>query len=145
MGTFTIDGIEYEESDDEDVRYRICPIEENNIIWIEGWWKDKHQLLITKKYQSGYVIVDLEPYFDDSYTKEKGIDVHNSGGWIQESEFENPTYSYKFSSDIPETTQDSIIKIYEDMSDEGLEDEGWDLQETQIWFKGELEIDKIED
>ena len=145
MGTFNIDGIDYEESDDEDVRYKITTAKKRNIVWIEDWSKENYQLLITKTYESGYVIVDQEPYFDESYSEEQGIEVNNSQGWIQESEFEDPTYSYKFSSDIFKSTQDSIIEIYEETSYEGLEDDGWDLKETQIWFKGKLEMEKIED
>jgi hypothetical protein len=145
MGTFTIDGIEYDESDDDDeVRFKISTIEKNGIFLIEGWWKDNCQLLITKTYDSGHVIVDLEPYLEDSYKEEEGIDVNNSDFWINEENFEHPTYSYEFLSDTPKSQQEEIILIYENESEDGLKEDGWDLKEKEIWFKGKLKIEEVE-
>ncbi|QWD13098.1 hypothetical protein G6703_02175 [Polynucleobacter paneuropaeus] len=138
---------EYEENEDEDeelIRFKIITTEPNRILEIEKWEKGQHQLHIKMTYESGYVIVDLEPYLDDSYTEEVGIDVNNSDFWIDEENFEHPTYSYEFLTDTPKPQQEEIILIYESKSEDGLKEDGWDLKEKEIWFKGKLKIEELE-
>ena len=144
MGTFDIDGVDYDESDDDDKCHKISTTESNKIVEINKWEKEHHQLIITTTYESGYVIVDLEPYLEDSYKEEEGIDVNNSDFWINEENFEHPTYSYEFLSDTPKSQQEEIILIYENESEDGLKENGWDLKEKEIWFKGKLKITEVE-
>ena len=144
MSTFTIDGIDYEESDDDDMSYKISTTEPNKIVEINKWEKEHHQLIITTTYESGYVVVDLEPYLEDFYKEEEGIDVNNSDFWINEEKFKDPTCSYKFLSDISKLQQEKIISIYENEFHDGLKEDGWDLKIKEIWFKGKLEIEKVD-
>ncbi len=135
---------ENEGEEDEDMSHKISITEPNKIIEIERWEKNQHQLLIKTTYDSGYVIVDLEPYLDDSYTEEAGIDVNNSDFWINEEHFKDPTCSYEFLSDISKLQQEKIISIYENEFHDGLKEDGWDLKIKEIWFKGKLEIEKVD-
>ena len=135
---------ENEDEDEELIPFKITTTEPNRILQIEKWEKDQHQLHIKTTYESGYVIVDLEPYLEDSYKEEEGIDVNNSDFWINEENFEHPTYSYEFLSDTPKSQQEEIILIYENESEDGLKEDGWDLKEKEIWFKGKLKIEEVE-
>jgi len=135
---------ENEDENEELQRFKISTTETNKILEIEKWEKGKHQLHIKMTYESGYVIVDLEPYLDDSYTEDVGIDVNNSDFWMDEEDLENPTTSYEFISDIPESEQQNIIKMYENESEERFREDGWSLIRREIWFKGKLEIEEVE-
>jgi len=135
---------ENEDENEELQRFKVSTTETNKILEIEKWEKGQHQLHIKMTYESGYVIVDLEPYLDKSYTEEVGIDVNNSDFWIDEEDLENPTNSYEFISDIPESEQQNIIKIYEKKFDKGLIEKGWTHITSELWFKGKLEIEETE-
>jgi hypothetical protein len=135
---------ENEDEDEELQRFKISTTETNKILEIEKWEKGQHQLHIKMTYESGYVIVDLEPYLDKSYTEEVGIDVNNSDFWIDEENLENPTNSYEFISDITESEQQNIIKMYENEYEEGFKKDGWNLIISELWFKGKLKIEEVE-
>jgi len=135
---------ENEDEDEEPIRFKISTRESNKIVEINKWEKGQHQLHIKTTYESGYVIVDLEPYLDDSYTEEVGIEVNNSDFWIDEEDLEHPTTSYEFLSDTPKSQQEEIIFIHENESEEGLKEDGWDLKEKEIWFKGKLKIEEVD-
>lgn len=135
---------ENEDENEELQRFKISTTETNKILEIETWENGQHQLHIKMTYESGYVIVDLEPYLDKSYTEEVGIDVNNSDFWIDEEDLENPTTSYEFISDIPESEQQNIIKMYENEFVKGFNEKGWNLITRELWFKGKLEIEEVE-
>ena len=92
---------EENEDEDEDMEHKISTTEPNMIFEIEKWTLNSKQLQITKTYESGYVIVDLEPYLPD-YDEKIGIDVNDSSFWIQQEDFNNPTYSYKILKNLTE-------------------------------------------
>ena len=135
---------ENEDENEELQRFKVSTTETNKILEIEKWEKGQHQLHIKMTYESGYVIVDLEPYLDKSYTEEVGIDVNNSDFWIDEEDLENPTNSYEFIPDIPESEQQNIIKMYENELNKGLIEKGWNHISRELWFKGKLEIKETE-
>jgi len=133
-----------ENEDEESTHFKISTTETNKILEIEKWTKGQHQLHIKNTYESGYVIVDLEPYLDKSYSEEEGVDVNNSDFWIDEENLEHPTNLYEFITDIPESEQQNIIKLYENDSDKGLKEIGWEQVRREIWFKGKLEIVEVD-
>jgi hypothetical protein len=135
---------ENEDEDEEPIRFKISTTETNKILEIEKWEQGQHQLHIKTTYESGYVIVDLEPYLDDSYTEEVGIEVNNSDFWIDEEDLEHPTTSYEFISDITKSEQQNILKMYENEFDKGLIEKGWKHITRELWFKGKLEIEETE-
>lgn len=133
-----------ENEDEESIHFKISTTETNKIVEIEKWTKGQHQLHIKITYESGYVIVDLESYLDKSYSEEEGVDVNNSDFWIDEENLEHPTNLYEFITDIPKSEQQNIIKLYENDSDKGLKEIGWEQVRREIWFKGKLEIVEVE-
>jgi hypothetical protein len=133
---------EDEENEDEDIEHKISTTETNMIVEIQTWTLDSKQLKITKTYESGFVIVDLEPYLLD-YDEKIGIDVNNSEFWIQYEEFDNPTYSYMILEDLTEDELNNLKERLGTEFDEELEKLGWNLYEKEIWFKGRLNVEKF--
>jgi hypothetical protein len=132
---------EENEDEDEDMEHKISTTEPNMIFEIETWTLDSKELQVTKTYESGFVIVDLEPYLLD-YDEKIGIDVNNSDFWILYEEFDNPTYSYVIIEDFTEEELNNLKKKLGTEFDEELEKLGWKLNEKEIWFKGKLLVNK---
>ena len=133
---------EDEENEDEDIEHKISTTEPNMIVEIQTWKIDLKQLQITKTYESGFVIVDLEPYLLD-YDESVGIDVNSSDFWILKESFNNPTYSYLILHDLTEEELHNIKEKLGTEFDEELEKLGWNLYEKEIWFKGRLNVEKF--
>ncbi|MEI6469725.1 MAG: hypothetical protein WCO72_09640 [Betaproteobacteria bacterium] len=133
---------EDEENEDEDIEHKTSTTEPNMIVEIQTWKIDLKQLQITKTYESGFVIVDLEPYLLD-YDESVGIDVNSSDFWILKESFNNPTYSYLILHDLTEEELHNIKEKLGTEFDEELEKLGWNLYEKEIWFKGRLNVEKF--
>ena len=133
---------EDEENEDEDIEHKISTTEPNMIVEIQTWKIDLKQLQITKTYESGFVIVDLEPYLLD-YDESVGIDVNSSDFWILKESFNNPTYSYLILHDLTEEELNNIKEKLGTEFDDELEKLGWNLYEKEIWFKGRLNVEKF--
>ena len=133
---------EDDEKKDEDIEHKISTTEPNMIVEIQTWKIDLKQLQITKTYESGFVIVDLEPYLLD-YDESVGIDVNSSDFWILKESFNNPTYSYLILHDLTEEELHNIKEKLGTEFDEELEKLGWNLYEKEIWFKGRLNVEKF--
>jgi hypothetical protein len=144
MGTFTIDGIEYEESDDDDdMTYKISTKDKNSISEQERWKKGENHFYITRTWRWGYVIVNGEPMFPEGYSPDLGVDVNDAFDVIDVS-YDDADIEYEFIGDLSEEEQEQIIQRYEEDSDEALEDLDWRPKDTECWFFGELEITKFE-
>jgi len=133
---------EDDEKKDEDIEHKISTTEPNMIVEIQTWKIDLKQLQITKTYESGFVIVDLEPYLLD-YDESVGIDVNSSDFWILKESFNNPTYTYLILHDLTEEELHNIKEKLGTEFDEELEKLGWNLYEKEIWFKGRLNVEKF--
>ena len=133
---------EDEENEDEDIEHKISTTETNMIVEIQTWKIDLKQLQITKTYESGFVIVDLEPYLLD-YDESVGIDVNSSDFWILNVSFNNPTYSYLILHDLTKEELNNIKEKLGTEFDDELEKLGWNLYEKEIWFKGRLNVEKF--
>ena len=123
--------------------YKITSSIPNGIVEIERWKKGSHQLLLSRTLVSGYVILE-DKLILDSYSEEEGIEV-NSEFDVIETSFEDITNSFDYSDNVSEQEKSEIEEVYEDEEDEGLEDLGWTLKDTECWLFGELRIEKLED
>ena len=123
-----------------DEEHKISPTEPNMIDEIQIWTNNSKQLQITKTYESGYITV-FDPYLPD-YDKKIGIDVNNSILYIENEEFDNPTYSYKTVHGLTEEELNNLKKKLGKEFDEELENLGWKLDKREIWFKGKLIVHK---
>ena len=144
MGTFIHDGIEYEESDDDDdVTYKISTKDKNSISEQERWKKGENHFYITRTWRWGYVIVNGEPMFPEGYSPDVGIDVNDAFDVVDVS-YDDADIEYEFIGDLSEEEQEEIIQRYEEDFDEALEILDWRAKDTECWFYGELEISKFE-
>ena len=125
----------------EDMNHKISTTEPNMIVEIQTWKIDTKQLKIKKTYESGYVIVDIDPYLRD-YDETKGFDVNNRDFLILQEQFYAPTYSYEIVENISEDELNNLRITLGNELDVELKKLGWQLEKKEIWLTGKLKVEK---
>ena len=144
MGTFNIDGIDYEESDDEDNRFRIETSTSNSIVERRTYGGDGKDFVIETLWRLGYVIVVDEPYLPDDYDPEVGIDILKLDTDIDDQDFTDGSSEFIFGDGFSIEEQEEIESVYEEEDEEGLRELGYEFYVGEYWFYGKLKIEKIE-
>ena len=125
----------------EDMNHKISTTEQYKIVEIQKLKNDTKQLIIKKTYESGYVIVDIDPYLRD-YDEEIGFDVNNRDFLILQEQFYNPTYSFEVVANIPEDELNNLKITLGNELDVELKKLGWQLEKREIWLMGRLKVEK---
>ncbi len=125
----------------EDMNHKISTTEPNMIVEIQKLKIDTKQLKIKKTYESGYVIVDIDPYLRD-YIETNGFDVNNRDFLILQEQFYAPTYSYEIVENISEDELHNLRITLGNELDVELKKLGWQLEKKEIWLTGKLLVEK---
>ena len=125
----------------EDMNHKISTTEPNMIVEIQKLKIDTKQLKIKKTYESGYVIVDIDPYLRD-YDETKGFDVNNRDFLILQEQFYAPTYSYEIVENVSEDELNNLRITLGNELDVELKKLGWQLEKKEIWLTGKLKVEK---
>lgn len=125
----------------EDMNHKISTTEPNMIVEIQKLKIDTKQLKIKKTYESGYVIVDIDPYLRD-YDEGIGFDVNNRDFLILKEQFYAPTYSFEVVANISEDELNNLRITLGNELDVELKKLGWQLEKKEIWLTGKLLVEK---
>ena len=125
----------------EDMNHKISTTEQYKIVEIQKLKNDTKQLIIKKTYESGYVIVDIDPYLRD-YDEEIGFDVNNRDFLILQEQFYDPTYSFEVVANISEDELNNLKITLGNELDVELKKLGWQLEKREIWLMGRLKVEK---
>jgi len=125
----------------EDMNHKISTTEPNMIVEIQKLKIDTKQLKIKKTYESGYVIVDIDPYLRD-YDEGIGFDVNNRDFLILKEQFYAPTYSFEVVANISEDELNNLKITLGNELDVELKKLGWQLEKKEIWLTGKLKVEK---
>ena len=125
----------------EDMNHKISTTEQYKIVEIQKLKNNTKQLKIKKTYESGYVIVDIDPYLRD-YDEEIGFDVNNRDFLILQEQFYNPTYSFEVVANISEDELNNLKITLGNELDVELKKLGWQLEKREIWLMGRLKVEK---
>ena len=125
----------------KDMNHKISTTEPNMIVEIQKLKIDTKQLKIKKTYESGYVIVDIDPYLRD-YIETNGFDVNNRDFLILQEQFYAPTYSYEIVENISEDELNNLRITLGNELDVELKKLGWQLEKKEIWLTGKLKVEK---
>ena len=124
-------------------KYKISTKEKNQIVETEFYYKQGSDFVkINIAYRSGWVIT-TEKEILKNYNPKVGIDVRSL-------ELEDHLFldgrgdDIEFPDSLSEEEKDRLSEMYYESGTEGLEDEGWEHDDTEVWFVGELKIEKLE-
>lgn len=118
--------------------------QEDNIIEIDSWCKDNKKFRIIRHFKEGFIKIGENPMIDSSYDENIGINFNSDKYSLKERVFSYPTYSYEVIEGISELDFDEIIKVYnyEYEYDDGLKNIGWELYDSEVWLKGNLDVEE---
>lgn len=132
---------------EKEVVYRISTNSKKNIEQITTYAKieDYDQKIIRNEaFRSGWVEVlgdEMSYYLDDTYDPEVGTDV-----WVfptEEHEFlDGVAGNFSFSDNITKEEQDELRALIDEQGFDSLEQLGWEHDDTEVLFYGELNIEK---
>jgi len=125
----------------EDMNHKISTTEQYKIVEIQKLKNNTKQLKIKKTYESGYVIVDIDPYLRD-YNEANGFDVNNRDFMVLQEQFYDPTYSYEVVANISEDELHNLRITLGNELDVELKKLGWQLEKKEIWLTGKLLVEK---
>jgi len=125
----------------EDMNHKISTTEQYKIVEIQKLKNNTKQLKIKKTYESGYVIVDIDPYLRD-YDEGIGFDVNNRDFLILKEQFYAPTYSFEVVANISEDELNNLKITLGNELDVELKKLGWQLEKKEIWLTGKLLVEK---
>tara|TARA_B100000676_G_C17204342_1_gene401104 strand:- start:33 stop:446 length:414 start_codon:yes stop_codon:yes gene_type:complete len=129
------------------IRYRISTDGKKLIEQISTYAKisDYDQKIIHKEnFRSGWVEVlgdDMSYYLDDSYDPDIGTDV-----WIFPTEdheiLDGVADDVSFSENISEDEKEKLKALITEHGFESLEEIGWEHDDTEVYFFGDLNIEE---
>ena len=123
-------------------KYKISTKEKNQIVETEFYYKQGYDSVkVNTSYRSGWVIA-IEREILNDYNPKVGIDVRSL-------ELEDHLFldgrgdDIEFPDSLSEEEKDRLSDIYYESGTEGLENEGWEHDDTEVWFIGKLKIEKV--
>ena len=116
-------------------------VEKKNVVHIEIFKKNNKEIKISETFRSGFIITN-ENVDISNYKEEVGINVWDFD--LDDHEFsDGVSNDIQFESSINKENQLLIKEIFYELGTEGLESNGWEHYDTEVWFYGKLNITNI--
>ena len=85
---------------------------------------------------------DSKPDLSDYDPDKDQIELYSMGDVVDMEQDDGCWDDWTWPDDVDEEEVDRLSEIYEDEGDEGLENEGWVLDDTEYWITGPLELEQ---
>ena len=136
-------------------KWNLMPKYKKSIQEIEFWTKDGKVIQYSVWWRGGNVTLttatDEAPEIDLENADDDGLDVYSlvDGENILEVEMDSfwdgdSSEWLASSSDVTEEELQEVIDAWEEDFSEGVENLGWEQDDNEVYFHGELEIEKVE-
>ena len=136
-------------------RWNLAPKYKKSIQEIEFWTKDGNVIQYSVWWRGGNVILttatDEAPEIDLENDDIDGLDVYSlvDGEIILDVEMDGfwDGDSSEWLATSPGVTEEELQEVrdaWEEDFSEGVENLGWELDDNEVYFHGELEIEKVE-
>ena len=120
--------------------YKITPEFKKKVTEIEIWKKDDQYLKRIHGWRWGEYIAEDKPDFSD-YDPEEGIDVLSLDG--EQGDLDDGQYEeWQFPEGMDEQDQQRILDAWASDWHEGITDLGWEEWESELWFRGPLNVEE---
>lgn len=123
--------------------WKISNAEKKNVTEIEIWKKDEQILQRIHGWRWGAYKACEEPDLSD-YDPEEGINVNDLDGehlGLDDGQYEE----WVFPDGMTKKEQKKLLKAWAEDWHEGVTNLGWEEWDSELWFRGPLEIEEIAD
>ena len=107
------------------------------------WTKDGKTIVYSIGWRWGYAKYAEKPEINNEDDEE--VNIYELGDVIDQGQDDGCWSDWEFPDDMDEEEQERLQEAYEEEYDEGLENEGWICDDTEMWFSGPLEIEEEND
>tara|TARA_Y100001935_G_C17025966_1_gene370117 strand:- start:145 stop:558 length:414 start_codon:yes stop_codon:yes gene_type:complete len=132
---------------EQGVIYKIAPKSKKHIVILTTYANIENydkKIIHKEEFRSGWVKVlgdEMSYYLDDTYNPDIGTDV-----WIFPTEdheiLDGVADEFSFSENILKDEQDKLSLLITEHGTSALEQIGWEHDDMEVWFFGELDISK---
>tara|TARA_B100000287_G_C20545174_1_gene746265 strand:+ start:133 stop:546 length:414 start_codon:yes stop_codon:yes gene_type:complete len=132
---------------EQGVIYKITPKSKKHIVILTTYANIENydkKIIHKEEFRSGWVKVlgdEMSYYLDDTYNPDIGTDV-----WIFPTEdheiLDGVADEFSFSENILKDEQDKLSLLITEHGTSALEQIGWEHDDMEVWFFGELDISK---
>ena len=91
-----------------------------------------------------YAIYEEKPDLSDYDPDKDQIELYSIGDVDDMEQDDGCWESWEWPEGVDEEEQERLEELYQEDFDEGLENEGWVLDDTEYWISGPLEIEEVE-
>ena len=106
------------------------------------WTKDGKTIIYSIGWRWGYARYAVKPAVKED---DDEIEIYSIGDVIDQEQDDGCWSEWEFPNDMDEEEQERLQEIYEEEYDEGLNNEGWMCDDSEVWFSGPLEIEEEND
>ena len=132
---------------EQGVIYKIAPKSKKHVLILTTYANIENydkKIIHKEEFRSGWVKVlgdEMSYYLDDTYNPDIGTDV-----WIFPTEdheiLDGVADEFSFSENILKDEQDKLSLLITEHGTSALEQIGWEHDDMEVWFFGELDISK---
>jgi len=124
--------------------WQLSTATKKNAVENQFWTKDGVTVIKEEGYRCGtfYCESDEEP--DVDLENEDGYNLNDSEyDWELDSLNDGCWVEWEFPDDMDEEEQERIQALWDEDSFDGLEGDGWMNDDTEYWFYGPLQLEKV--
>jgi hypothetical protein len=123
--------------------YRVSTLNKKSVTEVSIWIKDDKVIKQSIGWRWGAVFMEEEPDLSDYNEESSSIDVYALGAELDSCD-DGCWEDWEYDESLSPEEVEEIESAYEENFIEGLEDLGWSMEDTELWFSGPLEVVKVE-
>lgn len=124
--------------------WKVSTIEKKSCTQIEYWTKDG----LTAQREIGWrwcwATYNEKPDLSDYDENKDQIELYSLGDVNDMEQVDGCWESWTWPKEMDSDEAERLEELYNEEYDEGLENEGWVLDETEFWVSGPLELEEVE-
>jgi hypothetical protein len=125
--------------------YKVSTEHKKSITEKNFYTKDGQTICYSIGWRWGYVRYEEKPDLSNYNPETDEIEIYELGDVVDHLYNDGCWADWEFPDDMDEEERERIQEIYEEEYDEGLENEGWTLDECEVWLSGPLLVEEEEE
>ena len=121
--------------------YKVSTVEKKNVVEKESFTKDGKFAIIKQGYRWGYFTTDEKPDLEN-YNPEEGLMIYDYN--VEDHSFDDGCWiEFEYDDELTEEEQEEFENAFNEGWYEGVEGLGWEQDEGEVWFHGDLEVEEV--
>jgi hypothetical protein len=126
--------------------WKLSTREKKSCTQIEFWKHPEHGLMIKEiGWRWCWATYQDKPDLSDYNPATETVELYELGDVIDMEQDDGCWEDRTWPEGMDEEETERLEECYQEDFDEGLENEGWELYETEYWVSGELDLEEVED